>query len=155
MTVEEGLKFFENIPNIYRKLETLFDVGLGYIKIGQPSTTLSGGEAQRVKLATELSKRATGRTIYILDEPTTGLHFHDIRKLLKSFNALMSKGHTIVIVEHNMDVIRCADWVIDLGPEAGEGGGRLVFAGTPADLAECPESHTGQYLSLRAQNRND
>ena len=119
-------------------------------------STLSGGEIQRVKLATFLMKdNASESTLFVFDEPTTGLHFHDINKLLAAFNALIEKGHTIVVVEHNMDVIRCADWVIDLGPEAGEGGGRLVFAGTPADLAECPESHTGQYLSLRAQNRND
>lgn len=137
-------------------LKTLQDVGLGYIKLGQSTSTLSGGEIQRVKLATFLMKdNASESTLFVFDEPTTGLHFHDINKLLAAFNALIEKGHTIVVVEHNMDVIRCADWVIDLGPEAGEGGGRLVFAGTPADLAECPESHTGQYLSLRAQNRND
>ena len=162
MTVDEAMEFFAldggNAANrkVLEILKTLQDVGLGYIKLGQSTSTLSGGEIQRVKLATFLMKdNASESTLFVFDEPTTGLHFHDINKLLAAFNALIEKGHTIVVVEHNMDVIRCADWVIDLGPEAGEGGGRLVFAGTPADLAECPESHTGQYLSLRAQNRND
>ena len=139
MTVEEGLKFFENIPNIYRKLETLYDVGLGYIKIGQPSTTLSGGEAQRIKLATELSKRSTGRTIYILDEPTTGLHSEDVKKLTDA-------GNTVVVIEHNLDVIKCSDHIIDLGPEGGDGGGTVLCTGTPREVSKVPESFTGQYL---------
>jgi excinuclease ABC subunit A len=146
MTVEEGVEFFENIPKIRNRLRTLFEVGLGYIKIGQSSTTLSGGEAQRVKLATELSRRSTGKTVYILDEPTTGLHFYDVEKLLKSFDALIAKGHSIVVVEHNMDVIRAADWVIDLGPEAGDHGGELVFAGTPEQLRNVEGSYTARYL---------
>ena len=149
MTIEEGLEFFDGLPKLRKKLETLNDVGLGYIKIGQPATTISGGEAQRVKLSTELSKRATGRTVYILDEPTTGLHFHDINKLLKAFDALLKRGHTIVIIEHNMDVIKCADWIVDLGPEAGSGGGRVVFEGTPEQIVTAPESYTGKYLALR------
>ena len=146
MTVEEGLKFFENIPNIYRKLETLYDVGLGYIKIGQPSTTLSGGEAQRIKLATELSKRSTGRTIYILDEPTTGLHSEDVKKLIKVLQKLTDAGNTVVVIEHNLDVIKCSDHIIDLGPEGGDGGGTVLCAGTPREVSKVPESFTGQYL---------
>lgn len=146
MTVEEGLKFFENIPNIYRKLETLYDVGLGYIKIGQPSTTLSGGEAQRIKLATELSKRSTGRTIYILDEPTTGLHSEDVKKLIKVLQKLTDAGNTVVVIEHNLDVIKCSDHIIDLGPEGGEGGGTVLCTGTPREVSKVPESFTGQYL---------
>ena len=146
MTVEEGLKFFENIPNIYRKLETLYDVGLGYIKIGQPSTTLSGGEAQRIKLATELSKRSTGRTIYILDEPTTGLHSEDVKKLIKVLQKLTDAGNTVVVIEHNLDVIKCSDHIIDLGPEGGDGGGRVLCTGTPREVSKVPESFTGQYL---------
>lgn len=146
MTVEEGLKFFENIPNIYRKLETLYDVGLGYIKIGQPSTTLSGGEAQRIKLATELSKRSTGRTIYILDEPTTGLHSEDVKKLIKVLQKLTGAGNTVVVIEHNLDVIKCSDHIIDLGPEGGDGGGTVLCAGTPREVSKVPESFTGQYL---------
>lgn len=146
MTVEEGLKFFENIPNIYRKLETLFDVGLGYIKIGQPSTTLSGGEAQRIKLATELSKRATGKTIYILDEPTTGLHSDDVKKLIKVLQKLTDAGNTVVVIEHNLDVIKCSDHIIDLGPEGGDGGGTVICTGTPREVSKVPESFTGQYL---------
>ena len=153
MTVEEALEFFRPVPSIFRKLQTLYDVGLSYIRLGQPSTTLSGGEAQRIKLAAELSRRGTGKTIYILDEPTTGLHFHDIRKLLGAFDALLARGHTVVIVEHNMDVIRSADWVIDLGPEAGERGGRVGFEGTPADLMTCRESYTGKFLSLAENSR--
>ena len=151
MTVEEALEFFRPVPSIFRKLQTLYDVGLSYIRLGQPSTTLSGGEAQRIKLAAELSRRGTGKTIYILDEPTTGLHFHDISKLLAAFNALIERGHTIVVVEHNMEIIKCADWVVDLGPEAGTGGGRVVFEGTPRALEECPESHTGEFLRLRTK----
>ena len=146
MTVEEGLKFFENIPNIYRKLETLYDVGLGYIKIGQPSTTLSGGEAQRIKLATELSKRSTGRTIYILDEPTTGLHSEDVKKLIKVLQKLTDAGNTVVVIEHNLDVIKCSDHIIDLGPEGGDGGGTVLCTGTPREVSKVPESFTGQYL---------
>ena len=147
MTVEEGLKFFENIPNIYRKLETLYDVGLGYIKIGQPSTTLSGGEAQRIKLATELSKRSTGRTIYILDEPTTGLHSEDVKKLIKVLQKLTDAGNTVVVIEHNLDVIKCSDHIIDLGPEGGDGGGKIVAVGTPEEVVRCKKSYTGQYLA--------
>ncbi len=146
MTVEEGIGFFDGLPAIQRKLQTLFDVGLGYIKIGQPATTLSGGEAQRVKLATELAKRGTGRTIYILDEPTTGLHTADVKKLLEILNRLCDGGNTVLVIEHNLDVIKSADWIIDLGPEGGEGGGTLVAEGTPEDVAKVPESYTGQYL---------
>jgi excinuclease ABC subunit A len=146
MTVEEGLQFFDGVPAIQRKLQTLYDVGLGYVKIGQSSTTLSGGEAQRVKLATELAKRATGRTIYILDEPTTGLHSADVAKLLEVLQRLCDSGNTVLVIEHNRDVIKCADHVIDLGPEGGDGGGTLMACGTPEEIAECPDSYTGQYL---------
>ena len=146
MTVEEGLRFFEHIPKIRRKLQTLYDVGLGYIKIGQPATTLSGGEAQRVKLATELSKRSTGKTIYILDEPTTGLHTADVHKLIEVLQALVDAGNTVLVIEHNLDVIKCADHIIDLGPEGGDGGGEIVAQGTPEQVAKCEQSYTGQYL---------
>lgn len=146
MTVDEGAEFFANIPKLARKLRTLQDVGLGYIKIGQPATTLSGGEAQRVKLATELSKRATGRTIYILDEPTTGLHTADVHKLVEVLQSLADTGNTILVIEHNLDVIKCADYIIDLGPEGGDGGGTVVKCGTPEDIAACKESYTGKYL---------
>lgn len=146
MTVEEGSRFFENVPKIYRKLKTLCDVGLGYIKIGQPATTLSGGEAQRVKLAAELSKRPTGRTIYILDEPTTGLHTADVHKLIEVLQQLVRGGNTILVIEHNLDVIKTADYIIDLGPEGGDKGGTLVAAGTPEEIADCEKSYTGQYL---------
>jgi excinuclease ABC subunit A len=146
MTVEEALKFFENIPQIHTKLETIFDVGLGYIHLGQPAPTLSGGEAQRVKLATELSKRATGRTMYILDEPTTGLHFADIERLLLILKRLVATGNTVVIIEHNMDVIKNADWIIDLGPEGGDGGGQVIATGTPPEIAKVKNSYTGQFL---------
>ncbi len=146
MTVEEGVEFFQNIPSISRKLETLNDVGLGYIKIGQPSTELSGGEAQRVKLATELSKRSTGKTIYILDEPTTGLHTADIHKLIKVLELLVEQGNTVIVIEHNLDVIKTADHVIDLGPEGGDGGGEIVVTGTPEKIAKCEKSYTGQFL---------
>ena len=146
MTVEEGLSFFSNMPKLARKLQTLYDVGLGYIKIGQSSTTLSGGEAQRVKLATELSKRATGRTIYILDEPTTGLHSDDVAKLLEVLNRLCENGNTVLVIEHNLDVIKTADHIIDLGPEGGDGGGTVVATGTPEEVAACENSYTGQYL---------
>ncbi len=146
MTVEEGLHFFSNMPKLARKLQTLYDVGLGYIKIGQSSTTLSGGEAQRVKLATELSKRGTGRTIYILDEPTTGLHTDDVAKLLTVLNRLCENGNTVLVIEHNLDVIKTADHIIDLGPEGGDGGGTVVATGTPEEIAACERSYTGQYL---------
>ena len=146
MTVEEAMTFFESLPRIRRKIATLFEVGLGYIKLGQPATTLSGGEAQRVKLATELSKRSTGKTIYILDEPTTGLHTYDVQKLIEVLQKLVDAGNTVVVIEHNLDVLKTADWVIDLGPEGGDRGGTLVAAGTPEELAKIPESYTGQYL---------
>ncbi len=146
MTVDEGVEFFANIPKLARKLQTLQDVGLGYIKIGQPATTLSGGEAQRVKLATELSKRATGRTIYILDEPTTGLHTADVHKLIEVLQKLVDTGNTVLVIEHNLDVIKCADYIIDLGPEGGDGGGTVVKCGTPEEIAKCKESYTGKYL---------
>lgn len=146
MTVEEALEFFANIPSIKTKLSTLFEVGLGYIRLGQPATTLSGGEAQRVKLATELSRRATGRTLYILDEPTTGLHFDDVNRLMSVLNALVEMGNTVLIIEHNLDVIKCADWVIDLGPEGGNHGGEIVAQGTPEEVAKSELSYTGQYL---------
>ncbi len=146
MTVEEALSFFENLPRLYNKVQTLYEVGLGYVKLGQPSTTLSGGEAQRVKLATELSKRSTGRTIYILDEPTTGLHTADVHKLIEVLQKLVDVGNTVVVIEHNLDVIKTADHIIDLGPEGGDGGGRIVVTGTPEAVAACPESYTGEYL---------
>ncbi|MBR5601082.1 MAG: excinuclease ABC subunit UvrA, partial [Clostridia bacterium] len=146
MTVEEGVTFFDGLPRIQRKLKTLQDVGLGYIKIGQSSTTLSGGEAQRVKLATELSKRDTGKTIYVLDEPTTGLHTADVAQLLGVLQRLTDNGNTVLVIEHNMDVIKCADYIIDLGPEGGDGGGTLVASGTPEHIAACDQSYTGQYL---------
>ena len=146
MTVEEAMTFFESLPRIRRKIATLFEVGLGYIKLGQPATTLSGGEAQRVKLATELSKRSTGKTIYILDEPTTGLHTYDVQKLIEVLQKLVDAGNTVVVIEHNLDVLKTADWVIDLGPEGGDRGGTLVAAGTPKELVKIPESYTGQYL---------
>jgi excinuclease ABC subunit A len=146
MTASQAVEFLANIPVIRRKLETLCAVGLGYITLGQSATTLSGGEAQRVKLAKELSKRATGRTIYILDEPTTGLHFDDIRKLLEVLQRLVTAGNTVLIIEHNLDVIKSADWLIDLGPEGGAGGGEVLACGTPEAVAQCPASHTGHYL---------
>ena len=146
MTVEEGMAFFSSVPKIHRKLKTLFDVGLGYVKIGQPATTLSGGEAQRVKLSTELSKRATGKTIYILDEPTTGLHTADVHRLIDVLQQLVESGNTVVVIEHNLDVIKTADHIIDLGPEGGDGGGMVVATGTPEEVAQCAESYTGQYL---------
>jgi excinuclease ABC subunit A len=146
MTVTEAHGFFSAVPTLARKLQTLIDVGLGYVRLGQSATTLSGGEAQRVKLSLELSKRDTGRTLYILDEPTTGLHFQDIKLLLEVLHRLRDAGNTIVVIEHNMDVVKTADWVIDLGPEGGERGGRIVATGTPEDIARVGESHTGQYL---------
>ena len=146
MTVYEALNFFEHIPRIKRTLQTMYDVGLEYIKLGQSSTTLSGGEAQRVKLASELSKRGTGKTLYILDEPTTGLHFADVQKLLDVLNRLVNLGNTVVVIEHNMDVIKNSDWLIDLGPEGGDEGGKVVASGTPKDVAKAPGSYTGKYL---------
>jgi excinuclease ABC subunit A len=146
LTVEAALDFFSAVPSIARKLQTLMDVGLGYIRLGQSATTLSGGEAQRVKLALELSKRDTGRTLYILDEPTTGLHFQDIALLLKVLHQLRDAGNTIVVIEHNLDVIKTADWLIDMGPEGGSGGGTLLIAGTPEDIAGHEGSFTGRYL---------
>ena len=146
MTVEEALEFFKNVPKIKSKIQTLYDVGLGYIKLGQSSTTLSGGEAQRVKLATELSKRSTGKTIYILDEPTTGLHTHDVARLLEILGRLADGGNTVVVIEHNLDVIKMADYVIDLGPEGGDGGGTVVATGTPEEVAENKNSATGEFL---------
>ena len=147
MTVEEGTEFFKAVPAIRDKLATLERVGLGYIHLGQQATTLSGGEAQRVKLAKELSRRATGKTFYILDEPTTGLHFDDVRKLLEVLHALVEHGNTVVVIEHNLEVIKTADWIIDLGPEGGSKGGRIVATGTPEDVAASPESFTGHYLA--------
>jgi excinuclease ABC subunit A len=146
MSVEEALRFFAKIPKIRRRLQTLHDVGLDYIKLGQPATTLSGGEAQRVKLAAELGKVATGRTLYILDEPTTGLHFADIEKLLETLQRLVDGGNTMLVIEHNLDVIKQADWIVDLGPEGGEAGGELVAAGTPEEVAAVEESWTGRFL---------
>ena len=146
MNVEEALTFFENIPTIQRKIQTLYDVGLSYIKLGQPSTELSGGEAQRIKLATELSKRGTGKTIYILDEPTTGLHFADVHKLVEILRRLSDGGNTVLVIEHNLDVIKTADYIIDMGPEGGDNGGKVVATGTPEEVAEVKESYTGKYL---------
>ena len=146
MTVEEALEFFKNIPNIRTKLQALYDVGLGYIKLGQSSTTLSGGEAQRVKLATELAKRSTGKTLYILDEPTTGLHMYDVRKLINILQTFVDKGNTVVVIEHNLDVIKVADYIIDLGPEGGDAGGEIVASGNPEKVAKCENSYTGMYL---------
>ena len=147
MTVEDALEFFEPVPSIHRKLQTLMDVGLTYVRLGQAATTLSGGEAQRVKLSRELSKRDTGSTLYILDEPTTGLHFEDIRQLLEVLHRLRDGGNTVVIIEHNLDVIKTADWIVDLGPEGGSGGGQIIATGTPEDVAQNPASHTGRFLA--------
>jgi excinuclease ABC subunit A len=147
MSVEEALGLFANIPAIARHLVTLNDVGLGYIKLGQPAPTLSGGEAQRVKLASELAKRATGRTLYVLDEPTTGLHFEDINKLLGVLHRLVDTGNSVIVIEHNLDVIKTADWIIDLGPEGGDRGGELVAEGPPERVARAPGSYTGQFLA--------
>ncbi len=146
MTIDEACAFFQPIPKIYRKLETLQQVGLGYLRMGQPATTLSGGEAQRVKLATELARRGTGQTLYILDEPTTGLHFEDVRRLLSVLHQLVNQGNTVLVIEHNLDVIKTADWIVDMGPEGGSGGGTVVVQGTPEEVAACERSHTGQYL---------
>ena len=146
MTVEEALKFFENVPSISRKIATLYDVGLSYIRLGQPSTELSGGEAQRIKLATELSKRGTGKTIYLRDEPTTGLHFADVHKLIEILRKLSEGGNTVVVIEHNLDVIKTADYIIDIGPEGGDKGGTVIAQGTPEEVAANPVSYTGQYV---------
>jgi excinuclease ABC subunit A len=146
MPIEEAVDFFAAVPAINRHLATLVDVGLGYVRLGQPAPTLSGGEAQRVKLATELQKRSTGRTVYVLDEPTTGLHFEDIRKLLVVLGRLVDQGNTVLVIEHNLDVIKTADWIIDMGPEGGSRGGTVVAEGTPEDVAACPDSHTGTFL---------
>jgi excinuclease ABC subunit A len=147
MTVEQAREFFDPVPVVARKLQTLVDVGLSYIQLGQSATTLSGGEAQRVKLALELSKRDTGRTLYILDEPTTGLHFQDIEMLLSVLHRLRDHGNTVVVIEHNLDVIKTADWLVDLGPEGGDGGGRIIASGTPEDVALVKGSYTGRYLA--------
>jgi len=146
MTVEEALTFFENVPSIQRKIQTLYDVGLSYVKLGQPSTELSGGEAQRIKLAAELSRRSTGRTIYILDEPTTGLHFADVQKLIEILHRLAEGGNTVVVIEHNLDVIKTADYLIDIGPEGGMRGGTVIAKGTPEEVAKNPASYTGYYV---------
>lgn len=146
MRVDEALSFFSNIPSIAKKLQTLHNVGLGYIKLGQSSTTLSGGEAQRIKLAYELQRSATGNTLYIMDEPTTGLHIDDIKKLMNVIQQIVNAGNTVVVIEHNLDLIKCADYIVDLGPEGGENGGQVVATGTPEEVAENPNSYTGQYL---------
>ena len=146
MTVEEAMVFFENVPSIYRKIATLNEVGLSYIKLGQPSTTLSGGEAQRVKLATELSRKSTGKTIYILDEPTTGLHFADVHKLVEILRKLSDGGNTVIVIEHNLDVIKTADYIIDIGPEGGDRGGTVIATGTPEEIVQCDQSYTGKFL---------
>ena len=147
MTIEDAQEFFKAVPSIRSKMDALVQVGLGYVKVGQQATTLSGGEAQRVKLAKELSRASTGKTLYILDEPTTGLHFDDTRKLLEVLQRLVDQGNTVVVIEHNLDVIKTADWIIDIGPEGGDGGGRIVAEGTPEDVAQVAESHTGRYLA--------
>ena len=147
LSCEEALEFFSNQPVIARHMQTLVDVGLGYVRLGQPATTLSGGEAQRVKLASELAKRSTGHTMYILDEPTTGLHFEDTRRLLVVLGRLVDAGNSVVVIEHNLDVIKTADWIIDLGPEGGSGGGKLIGEGTPEDVAQMESSHTGRFLA--------
>ena len=154
MTVEEALEFFKNVPTIHRKIQTLYDVGLSYVKLGQPSTELSGGEAQRIKLATELSKRGTGKTIYVLDEPTTGLHFADVHKLVEILRKLSDGGNTVVVIEHNLDVIKTADYIIDMGPEGGDGGGTVIAQGTPEEICKVPESYTGQFLKPYLESKN-
>jgi len=146
MTVEEARDLFKAVPIIREKMDTLKRVGLDYVKVGQQATTLSGGEAQRVKLSKELSRRSTGRTLYILDEPTTGLHFHDVAKLMEVLHELVEQGNTVVVIEHNLEVIKTADWIIDMGPEGGDGGGRIVAQGTPEDVVKVAESHTGRFL---------
>ena len=146
LTIEDAREFFDAVPSLARKLQTLMDVGLSYVKLGQAATTLSGGEAQRVKLAKELSRRDTGNTLYILDEPTTGLHFHDIQLLLDVLNRLADHGNSVVVIEHNLDVIKTADWIVDLGPEGGDGGGEIIAEGTPEEVAKVKGSHTGRFL---------
>jgi excinuclease ABC subunit A len=146
MTINSAVEYFANVPSIYHKIKTLQDVGLGYIKLGQQSTTLSGGEAQRVKLATELARRDTGKTLYILDEPTTGLHFEDVRVLLDVLNKLVDRGNTVIVIEHNLDVVKMADYIVDIGKEGGKAGGNIVFSGPPEKLVGCSESYTGKYL---------
>ena len=146
MTVEDALHFFSNRPSLMKRIQTLYDVGLGYIKLGQPATTLSGGEAQRVKLASELQKRPTGKTLYILDEPTTGLHTDDVKRLLKVLQRIVSHGDTVLVIEHNLDVIKVSDYIIDLGPEGGDAGGKIIATGTPEEVSENSKSYTGQYL---------
>jgi len=148
MTIEEAMHFFENIHQVHTKLGMLVDVGLGYIRLGQSAPTLSGGEAQRVKLATELAKRATGKTLYLIDEPTTGLSFYDVHKLLDVVQRLVDKGNSVLAIEHNLDVIRCSDWIIDLGPEGGDRGGEIIAEGTPEQVVQVPHSYTGQYLKV-------
>ena len=152
MTINQAVEFFANVPSILQKIKTLQDVGLGYIKLGQPSTTLSGGESQRVKLATELSKRDTGRTLYILDEPTTGLHFEDIRILMDVLERIVDRGNTVIVIEHNLDVIKLADHIIDMGPEGGRGGGRLLVTGTPEEVAKSDEGYTARFLKAELEN---
>ena len=153
LTIDEAARFFRNVPAIAEKLNSLLDVGLGYLRLGQAGTTLSGGEAQRVKLATELAKKATGRTVYILDEPTTGLHFADIEKLLHVLMKLRNAGNTVIVIEHNLEMVKCADWIIDLGPEGGEHGGNIVGVGSPEEIADLPRSYTGRYLRTLLQKR--
>ena len=154
MTINQAVEFFENVPNILHKIKTIQDVGLGYIKLGQPSTTLSGGECQRVKLATELSKRDTGKTLYILDEPTTGLHFEDIRILMDVLNKLVDRGNTVIVIEHNLDVIKLADHIIDMGPEGGRNGGRLLTTGTPEEVAKSQQGYTPEFLKKEMKIEN-
>ena len=154
MTVEEALPFFENVPSVKRKIQTLHDVGLSYIRLGQPSTTLSGGEAQRIKLATELSRKSTGRTIYILDEPTTGLHFADVHKLVDILARLTDGGNTVLVIEHNLDVIKTADYIIDMGPEGGDKGGTVIACGTPEEIAVCENSYTGHFIARMLAKEN-
>jgi excinuclease ABC subunit A len=153
MTVEEAASLFKAVPSIREKLATLARVGLGYVKVGQQATTLSGGEAQRVKLAKELSRRSTGRTLYILDEPTTGLHFHDVAKLLEVLQELVDQGNTVIVIEHNLEVVKTADWIIDLGPEGGDAGGEIVAAGPPGDIVRTGKSYTGRYLHAFLERR--
>jgi excinuclease ABC subunit A len=155
MTVEEAMKFFENMPSIRRKIESLYDVGLSYVRLGQPSTTLSGGEAQRIKLATELSKRSTGKTIYILDEPTTGLHFADVHKLIEILRRLSEGGNSVVVIEHNLEVIKTADYIIDMGPEGGDKGGMVVAQGTPEQVAKNKNSYTGFYIKRQLEDKRE
>jgi excinuclease ABC subunit A len=153
MPIEEAADFFAAVPAISRHMQTLCEVGLGYVRLGQPATTLSGGEAQRVKLASELQKRSTGRTVYVLDEPTTGLHFEDIRKLLGVLSSLVDKGNTVLVIEHNLDVIKTADWIVDMGPEGGSRGGLVVAEGTPEEISAHPDSHTGTFLAPLLEGR--